>query len=74
MPVNLSQYRGSVGIFNNRNFFVQSKVSHFWYLSDNNSNNNYKGYVYDFSVDYNSIAVSDILDIHKYLKKKNEIV
>ena len=22
MPVNLSQYRGSVGIFNNRNFFV----------------------------------------------------
>ena len=41
MPVNLSQYRGSVGIFNNRNFFVQSKVSHFTYLSNNNSNNNY---------------------------------
>ena len=40
MPVNLLQYRGSVGIFNNRNFFVQSKVSHFTYLSDNNSNNN----------------------------------
>ena len=40
MPVNLSQYRGSVGIFNNRNFFVQSKVSHFTYLSDNNNNNN----------------------------------
>ena len=28
-----------------------------------------KGYVYDFSVDYNAIAVSDILDIHKYLMK-----
>ena len=34
-----------------------------------------KGYVYDFSVDYDGIAVSDILDIHKYLmKKKKEIV
>ena len=33
-----------------------------------------KGYVYDFSVDYNAIEVSDILDIHKYLMKKNEIV
>ena len=40
MPVNLSQYRGSVGIFNNRNFFVQSKFSHFSYLSDNSINNN----------------------------------
>ena len=40
IPVSLSQYRGSVGIFNNRNFFVQSKVSHFTYLSDNNINNN----------------------------------
>ena len=39
MPVNLSQYRGSVGVFNNRNFFVQSKVSHFTYLSNNNNNN-----------------------------------
>ena len=40
MPINLSQYRWSVGIFNNRNFSVQSKVSHFIYLSDNNNNNN----------------------------------
>ena len=29
------------------------------------------GYVYDFSVDYDAIAVDDILDIHKYLIKKN---
>ena len=28
------------------------------------------GYVYDFSVDYDAIAVDDILDIHKYLMKK----
>ena len=33
-----------------------------------------KGYVYDFSVDYDSIVVSDILDIHKYLMEKNGIV
>ena len=32
------------------------------------------GYVYDFSVDYDPIAVDDILDIHKYLMKKNGIV
>ena len=28
------------------------------------------GYVYDFSVDYDVIAVDDILDIHNYLMKK----
>ena len=33
-----------------------------------------QGYVYNFSVDYDDIKVSDILDIHKYLMKKNEIV
>ena len=33
-----------------------------------------KGYVYDFSVDYNAIAISDISDIHKYLMEKNKIV
>ena len=27
-----------------------------------------------FSVDYDAINVDDILDIHKYLMKKNEIV
>ena len=31
-------------------------------------------YVYDFSVDYDAIAVDDILDIHKYLMEKNGIV
>ena len=33
-----------------------------------------KRYLYDFYVDYNAIAVADILDIHKYLMKKNELV
>ena len=32
------------------------------------------GYVYDFSVGYDAIAVDDILDIHKYLMKKNDII
>ena len=32
------------------------------------------GSVYDFSVDYNDIAVNDILDIHKYSMKKNDII
>ena len=32
------------------------------------------GYVYDFSIDYDAIAVDDILDIHKYLMGKNGIV
>ena len=40
MPVNLSQYRGSVGIFSNKNLFAQSRVSHLTYLSGNNNNNN----------------------------------
>ena len=32
------------------------------------------GYVYEFSVDYDSIAIDDTLDIHKYLMKKNGII
>ena len=31
------------------------------------------GYVNDFSVGYNGIAVDDILDIYRYLMKKNMI-
>ena len=30
--------------------------------------------IYDFSVDYDAIAVDNILDIQKYLMKKNGIV
>ena len=32
------------------------------------------GYVYDFSVDYDAISVDDILDIHKYLMKKDNMI
>ena len=31
-------------------------------------------YVYDFSVDYDVIGVDNILDIHKYLMKKNNMI
>ena len=34
----------------------------------------FNGYVYDFSVDYDAIAVDDIKETHKYLIKKNNIV
>ena len=34
----------------------------------------FTGYVYNFSVDYNAIAVNDILDIHKYLMKKTNMI
>ena len=39
---------------------------------DNMKNTGLNRYVYDFSVDYDAIAVDDILDIHKYIMKKNE--
>ena len=34
----------------------------------------FNGYFYDFSVDYDPIAVDDIKSIHKYLMKKNDIM
>ena len=41
---------------------------------DNMKKTGFNGYIYNFSTDYNAIAVSDILDIHKYLMKKNGII
>ena len=34
----------------------------------------FNGHIYDFSVDYDAVDVDDILDIHKYLMEKNDIV
>ena len=34
----------------------------------------FNGYVYDFKVDCDAIAVDDSLDIQNYLMKKNDIV
>ena len=41
---------------------------------DNMKRTGFTGYVYDFSVDYDATDVDDIVDIHKYLMKKNNIV
>ena len=40
---------------------------------DNMKKTELNGYVYDFSADYDAIAVDDILDIHKVLMKKTLI-
>ena len=34
----------------------------------------FHGSVYDFSADYDAIAVDDTLEIHDYLLKKSDIV
>ena len=44
------------------------------FLVDDMEKTGLNRYVYDFSVDYDAIAVDDILDIHKYLMEKNGIV
>ena len=48
-------------------------ISKDW-LEDNMKKTGFNGYVYDFSVDNDTVAVDDIKDIHKYLMKKNNIV
>ena len=42
--------------------------------ADNMKRTGFDGYIYDFSVDYDSTDVDDIKDIHKYLMKKNRII
>ena len=51
----------------------QGNISKDWSV-DNMKDTRLNGCVYDFSVDYDSIAVDDNKDIHKYLMKKNDIV
>ena len=45
-----------------------------WSVDNMKKKTGFNGYVYDFSVDYEAIAVGDIKSIHKYLMKKNGIV
>ena len=40
------------------------------FSASNMKKTGFNGYIYDFSVDYDSIDVDDIKDIHKYLIKK----
>ena len=48
-------------------------ISKYW-SKYNMKKTRFNGYAYDFSIDYYTIAVDDILDIHKYLMKKNNAV
>ena len=41
---------------------------------DNMKRTGFNGYVFYFSVDFDAIAVDDILDIHKYLRKNNNMI
>ena len=44
------------------------------FSEDNTKKKGLNGYAYDFSVDYDAITFADMLDIQKYLMKKNKIV
>ena len=50
------------------------KLLNYYCSVDNMKKTGLKSYFHDVSVDYNAIAVVDILDIQKYLMKKNEIL
>ena len=50
-----------------------ANISKDW-TGDNMTKTGFNGYVYDFSVDCDAIAVDDILDIHKCLMKKNNMI
>ena len=48
-------------------------ISKKW-TTDNMKRTGFTGYVYDFSMDYDEIAVDDTKNINKYLMNKNNIV
>ena len=48
-------------------------ISKDWTI-DNMKSTGLNGYIYDFIVDYDAIAVGDILDIYNYLMKKVDIL
>ena len=48
-------------------------ISKDWSI-DNMKKTGLNGYVHEFSFDYSDTAVDDILDIHNYLMKKNDII
>ena len=51
--------------------FCLKNISKDWSV-DNMKKTRFNGY--DFSIDYDAIAIDDIKDIHEYLIKKNNIV
>ena len=49
------------------------KISKDWSVYDMKKTG-FNGYVYDFSVDYDAIAIDNIFNVHKYLMKKNSVI
>ena len=49
-------------------------ISKDWSVNNMEKKNGFTGCVYDFSVDYETIAADDIKNFRKYLMKKNDIV
>ena len=51
----------------------QGSISKDWTV-DNMKKKGSNGYVYDFSIDYDAIAVDGTLDIHNHFMKKNNMI
>ena len=51
----------------------QGSISKDWTV-DNMTKKGSNGYVYDFSIDYDAIAVDGTLDIHNHFMKKNNMI
>ena len=49
-------------------------ISKNWLADNLKKKTGFNGYSFDFSVNYDAAAIDDIKDIHKYLRKKNNIV
>ena len=49
-------------------------ISKDWSLDNMKKKTGFNGYFYDFNVDYDATDVDVILDIQKYLMKKNNIL
>ena len=77
----LDVLNGSVFVYKLSGCEFESSSKHFvlrksfkFFLANNVIKTGLNGYVYDFSADYGAFAVDDILNIHKYFMKKNNIV
>ena len=49
-------------------------ISKDWSADNMKKKTGLNGHVYDFGVDYDAIVVDDILDMQKYLMKKNNMI
>ena len=53
--------------------YVKRHISKEWAV-DNMKKTGLNDYVFGFSVDYDATAVDDVLEIHKYLMEKNNMI